>query len=187
MGKVHEKQLIFSDFDNGMPPNQDIQHMPTPEALDKRDSAHRVEVNARSLFMLCSDLPVFMDKAEKESLKDVSERDQEAVENINLYFVRLRSLLTRIKEDFRGNEYTGGNVRPPLEKKEVSVETQKYLKDSLDLVNECLGGADRQNLFPTRSLENFSDQETDQILPFRRWLSRVEEAANFLRNNLFGQ
>jgi len=146
-------------------PNEDIEQMPTPADPNKKDYEHRMEVNARSLYMLCQDVPLFMAKAEKEYIDDISERSAENIENIKDYFNRIRDLLARIINDLNGNEYGSSlNIRPRITA--VSMETSKYIRSSLVAIEKALNSI---------NLSTFSE------LPFGHSLYGVEEEAEILR------
>ncbi len=146
-------------------PNEDIEQMPTPADPNKQDYERRMEVNARSLCMLCQDMPLFMTKAEKEYVNDISERSAENIENIKDYFNRIRDLLARIINDLNGNEYGSSlNIRPRIFA--VSMETSKYIRSSLVAIEK---GLSRINL------STFSE------LPFGHSLYGVDEEFDVLR------
>lgn len=161
--------------------NRDIEQMPTPGDPEKRDVVQRIEVNARSLKLLCEDVASFMDRAEDESLKPANERDEKIMETTRQYFERMYALLARINNDIAGHGYTSSSVRPPLQPSEVEQGMLEDLRQSFLMIEEALQMANRQSLIPDASNRGEMPNETADLFPFGTLLRDIEDTVRGLK------
>lgn len=148
--------------------DKDFETHPTPAHPDQRAVIARIEVNMQSLELLTRDLFSFINQADLVLKQKSDTRDPQAVENIQLYFIRLHDLLSRICHDVRGSDYKdepGAKavlVQDPLKTQEVAPALRSQVESTcqtvlqnLDLLSGLVGGRFADLIKSTEALAKY--------------------------------